>query len=502
MLTTASQWWTHLDSKKSSIMLKTERYAAVTIPKILLPEGYDYGLDQSHDYQSIGAQATNHLTNKMMLALFAPSRPTFRLSAGKLTKEELAAAQLQEQDIAPILAGIEREASKLLDSRAQRPKLYAICRHLIVTGNVLMILEEETIRVMGMRYWCVKRDNKGDVHTLIIRERILFDELDQEVQDVVGATVPRSEDTMVDFFKLIKRNANGDYEMTQWVDEQQLPLKFNGKWPADKLPYRVLTWDLADEADYATGLVEEYIADFEALSVLSESVVDGGVLGAEMRWLVNPTGMTTADDLNNSKNGDAVPGMKDDVTAVSGGNYEAIKVADGVLQRYEKRVATGFLMLGPAVRQAERVTAEEIRLQAQELETAFGGVYSALSHNIQRPLAKWLLVGVDKSILKSDIEITIITGLDALSRNGDLDNLRQALADLAGVAQLPEVLQPRVKLHALAKFVGDGRGIDLTPFFMDEREWAEELKRQSAAKVQEESAIAGGQAAAQGTPTQ
>ena len=26
----------------------------------------------------------------------------------------------------------------------------------------------------------------------------------------------------------------------------QLPTQFDGRWPEEKLPYRVLTWDLAD----------------------------------------------------------------------------------------------------------------------------------------------------------------------------------------------------------------------------------------------------------------
>lgn len=500
MFTTASQWWSHLDGKKSGVMLKTERYAALTIPKILLPEGHDDSIDQSHDYQSIGAQAVNHLNNKLMLALFAPSRPSFRLSVGKLTEQELASISLSTQDIAPVLAEVEREASKLLDERAQRPKLYAVCRHLIITGNVLMVLGKEDIRVMGMRYWCVKRDNRGKVHTLIIRERILFDELDPDIQALMGTRYNGLSE--VNFFKLLQRDSKGDYHLTQWVDDQKLPDKYNGKWNEEKCPYRVLTWDLGDDADYATGLVEEYVGDLETLSVLSESVVNGGVLGAEVRWFVNPTGMTSADDLNASKNGDALPGLAEDVQTVQAGTDKAIQVADAVLQRWEKRVATGFLMLGPAVRQAERVTAEEIRIQAQELETAFGGVYSALANNIQKPLARWLLAGVDSKLLSADIKVTIITGLDALSRNGDLDNLRQAFAILAGLTQLPEPMQKRVKIEPLAKFVGDGVGIDITPFFMNETEWQEVLKLEQEREVQSQSAIAGGEAAAQGTMQQ
>lgn len=350
----AEQCWTTLAGIKQPLMTRIERYAALTIPKICLPIGFQpESTDQTHDYQSIGAQATNHLTNKIMLALFAPSRPFFRVEVGAGTKAAIAEAGMAEEDIAPILAKMERDSVKELDSRGQRPKLYALIRHLIVAGNVLMVLEKDSIRVMGIRYFCVKRDSHGGVHTGIIKERLKFDELDQDVQSALPSRY--QPDTEVEHYRYIKRELDGSYTMTQWVDSTLLPEKFNGKWPADKMPYRFLTWDLADESDYGTGLVEEYAGDFEALSILAESVVDGAVLGTEYRWLVNPTGMTSADDLNASKNGDALAGTATDITPTQGGNPVAIQVADNVLQRYEKRVALGFLMQTAITRNAERV---------------------------------------------------------------------------------------------------------------------------------------------------
>lgn len=493
---TASQCWTRLSGIKQPLMTRVERYASLTIPKVCLPVGYTpESTDETHDYQSIGAQATNHLTNKIMLALFAPSRPFFRVQVGKITKADLAQAGMREEDIAPVLAKMERDAMKELDSRGQRPKLYATVRHLIVTGNVLLVLGKEDMRVMGVKYFCVKRDNAGKVHTLIIKERLKFDELDADVQGVLPQRF--NSDDEVDHYRHIMRQPNGDYVMTQWVNEHALPQKFSGKWPEDKLPYRVLTWDLADESDYGTGLVEEYAGDLEALSVLSESVVDGAVLGTEYRWLVNPTGMTSADDLNKSKNGDALNGLPTDIAPTQGGNPQAIAVADSVLQRYERRVALGFLMQTAVTRNAERVTAEEIRQTAQELETAYGGIYSALANGIQHPVALWLLGAAGAQVAGTDLKVAVITGLDALSRNGDLENLRLALADLAQVTQLPEALQGRINFQAIAKYVGDGRGIDLTPFLKSEEQYAKEQAALAQQRVAEASAIEGGKAAGQ-----
>ena len=45
-----------------------------------------------------------------------------------------------------------------------------------------------------------------------------------------------------------------------------------------------------------------------------------------------------------------------------------------------------FLLNTAIQRDAERVTAQEIRYMAQQLETAMGGIYSLLSQEFQLPL--------------------------------------------------------------------------------------------------------------------
>lgn len=503
MYETASQVWQRLYGIKQPLMTRIERYASLTIPKICLPVGFDAeSTDQTHDYQSVGAQGTNHLTNKIMLALFAPSRPFFRVGVGPSTAKEIEAIGMGPEALAPILAKMERDAVAELDTRGQRPKLYALTRHLIIAGNVLLFLGKKELRVQGLRNFSVKRDSKGMVHTLIIKECLQFDELEADVR---AACVGKYQDnTKVDHYKLIRRLPSGDYGMSQWIDEHRLPTKFDGKWSPDNLPYRVLTWDLDDENDYATGLVEEYAGDLEALSVLSEAVVDGAVLGTEYRWLVNPTGQTSADDLNKSQNGDALPGIPADIAPTQGGNPMAIQTADGVMQRYEKRIALGFLMQSAVTRDAERVTAEEIRQTAQELETSFGGVYSALAQIVQKPIALWLLQDLPGglTIKGKDFTVSVITGLDALSRNGDLENLRAALADLGNTLTLPPQLLGRIKFEPLAKFVGDGRGIDLTPFLMNDQEYQTALAQQQQARVAEAGATAAGEAQGQANAEQ
>ena len=159
MYTTASQLWTASDSLRRGLISRVERYAALTIPKVLLPPGYNSdATDESHDYQSLGAQAVNHISNKLMLAMFAPSRPFAKLQPGPRAKKQAELMKLTETQLESILANGEREAIRELDSRGQRPKLFQVMRHLVVAGNVLLNLEQRGMRVIGLKNYVVKRN--------------------------------------------------------------------------------------------------------------------------------------------------------------------------------------------------------------------------------------------------------------------------------------------------------------------------------------------------------
>ena len=494
MYRTASEMWETLNGKRSGLLTRIARYAALTIPKVCYPDGYDNDSnDESHDYQSIGAQATNHLANKLMLAMFAPSRPFAKLLPGAKAKAQATAMRLTPVQLEDILANGERDAIKELDRRGQRPKLFQLMRHLIVAGNALLVLNKDNIRVMGIKKYVVRRDLEGAVMEIGVKEDVIFDELPADIQELFK--IRYSADTVVSFFKWIKRSPNKSWTMTQWINENVLPEKYNGRWPSDRCPYQPITWDIGDEADYGTGLVEEYIGDFEALSVLSESVVDGAVLGSEYRWMVNPTGQTSVDDLKNSENGDALPGLPADVAATQGGNPKAIEIAQVVLDKYERRVSRGFLMGSAIIRDAERVTQEEVRLTAQEIETAYGGVYSTLAGSVQKPVAVWLFDSVELDLKGADLDITIITGLDALSRNGDLENFRAAMTDWASLMQVPPSLLERIKWEDVGRFIGQGRNLDMAKFLLTDAEASQQREAAQAQQVAQEVATTAGNAA-------
>lgn len=510
---TPSGEWARLNGLRQGMILRCEKYAGFTLPRLCTPTGHNPQTeDLSHDWQSVGAQAVNHVVNKLVLALYAPSRPFFRLEADAKWKAEVIGQGVPENVIDEALAKAEQEAVKELDRRGTiRPKLYQALSQLVVLGNTLVYLPEkkgEDMRVFGIKHFVVRRTGTGKVKTILVRERLLFDELDPDVQTHCTKHGSRNTATTeVEFYRWLVRESNGTYTMTQWVDAYKLPETYSGKWPEDKLPYRVLTWQLADEADYGTGLVEDYVGAFAALSSLSEAQVTGALLSSEFRWLVNPGGVTKPDDLETSANGSALPGLKDDVSLVSNSKSGDLKVVADIAESYIRRIGQGFLMNSAVTRDAERVTAEEIRRQAQELETSFGGTYSRIAVDFQGPVADWLLTSVDIPIAGTKLRRSIVTGLDALSRSGDLDSLRAALADFAAIGQLNPQLLAALRLDTIGSTIFAGHGLSTTKFTRTAEEMkamqeAEQQAQQEAVTQENASKAASTNIVQQGQPTQ
>ncbi|WP_416142558.1 portal protein, partial [Escherichia coli] len=84
----------------------------------------------------------------------------------------------------------------------------------------------------------------------------------------------------------------------------------------------------------------------------------------------------------------------------------------------EARLSYAFMLNSAVQRTGVRVTAEEIRYVASELEDTLGGVYSILSQELQLPLVRVLLKQLQATqqipeLPKEAVEPTISTGLEA-----------------------------------------------------------------------------------------
>jgi hypothetical protein len=163
--------------------------------------------------------------------------------------------------------------------------------------------------------------------------------------------------------------------------------------------------------------------------------VEGSAISAFAVGLVNPNGITSARAIAQARNGDFIEGRVDDVQFLQMQKSADLNITYQQVQKLEVSLKTNFLMMEGVRRDGERVTAEEIRTIARELEAGLGGVYTLISQEFQLPFIRARMKRMtDESKLpelpKGVVEPSVVTGFEALGRGNDKQKLIEFLSTL------------------------------------------------------------------------
>ena len=446
-----------------------------TIPTILPQESFESSSQISTPFQSIGAEGVNNLSAKLLMSLLPPNAPFFRLVIDDAELEGLLAEQRSEAEKA--LAKIERLVMQEIEVRGLRVPISEALKQLIVTGNVLVYLPpKEQIRVFRLDRYVVKRDSMGNVLKIITKESLSSLSLPERAKDIISD--PESEEVYKnhDLFTCVQ------WTGSNWKIHQELEGKIvpgsEGSYPKNRCPYIALRFTSMDGEDYGRGYVEEYLGDLKSLESLTQSIVEGSAAAAKVLFLVRPNGTTRVKTLAESPNGAIVTGDDNDVSSLQLGKSQDFQVAMNTIQVLQTRLSRVFLMNSSIRRDAERVTAEEIRIAHQELEIALGGVYAVLSQEFQLPLVELLMnkMQKEKKIPKlpdEGLKPLIITGVEALGRGEDLNKLGMFLQQLSPLG--PEVFREINVSDYITRLAGS-LGIDTEGLVKSEEEKMLEMK--------------------------
>ena len=156
-----------------------------------------------------------------------------------------------------------------------------------------------------------------------------------------------------------------------------------------------------------------------------------------MLFMVAPNGTTRTSSIAKAPNGAIIEGSANDVSVLQANKFADFRVALETMQRIEQRLQFAFLLNASVQRQAERVTATEVQLIANELQDALGGVYGILTTEFQLPYINTKLAMLRQKKLLPDlpkdiVKVKIIVGMEALGRQSDRLKLLQFISDLAG----------------------------------------------------------------------
>lgn len=460
----------------------------LTIPSLLPRNGRTSYANLVTPWQGAGARCVNNLAAKMLMAALPPNTPIFRLRIDELL---LVKHQVNPEEKSKFDAGlgvIERAVMTEVEMAGDRVSVFEAIKHLLVAGNVLLHDSKESLRVYHLSNYVVRRDPSGNPLEIIASEQI-----DPVVLPGSHAQVIEEHKQKNGAGKPITLYTHVNREKTHWTVYQEacgveVP-GLRGTYPIDKCPWLPLRFTRIDGEDYGRSYVEEYLGDFRSLEDLSQALVEGARAAAKLLILVRPGSSTKLSAVTNAVNGAAIAGSLDDVGVLQMDKFHDFQTAEKQARVLEERLAYAFLLHSSIQRNAERVTAEEIRYMAQELETTLGGFYTVFSQEFQLPyirvkMARMQREGRLPALPKGVVRPTIVTGIEALGRGNDrtkLINYAQALSTVFG----PEGAAGMLDGPEFATRLATADGIDTKGLIKSNEQIVAEQQQQQLAMMME-----------------
>ena len=469
----------YLDRARSASLL--------TIPQLYPPEGSDEHTDYPTPYQSLGAKGVNNLANKIVLSLFPPNTAFFK--AG-LSPADTQAIGKGEGEIKKAMQLLETTVVNDMENSELRPKLVHLAKLLIVGGSaVIHVPQDGSPEIFRLDSFGVRRDKKGNVLRLAIKQQLAYSSLSKKVKD----SLPQEKITesvvndkkLLDMYTAIIKEEDGKFSVFQEILGTKIP-GTEGTFKEDKLPYLFIPFVDTGE-NYGRSYVEDFIGDLESYEGLRQAILEGSAESARILYLLRPNSTLSIKKLQNAKSGDVLMGNRDDVSTMQADKRFDLSVTQQEANTLRQELSVLFLLDSAVQRDAERVTATEIRQVGQELEVALGGIYSTLASTAQKPLVKLYMERLVKQgklsrVLSGALDIDIKTGAAALGRGADFNTLSTFVQTLGQIAQNPTMAN-LINIEELTQRLAYSLDINTASLVVTEKE------RQQREEVQQQQAV-------------
>ena len=453
-------------------------------------------------WQSVGAKCCVTLAAKLMLAVLPPQTSFFKLQVrdDKLG-EELDPQIRSELDLS--FSKMERMIMDYIAASNDRVAVHQALKHLIVGGNALIFMGKDGLKTFPLTRYVINRDGDGNVLEIVTKELISRKVLDIELPEpqpntgIDESSTTNDDVTIYTYVKLDK--SSGRWVWHQEAFDKIIP-DSRSTAPKKASPWLPLRFNTVDGEDYGRGRVEEFLGDLKSLDGLSQSLIEGAAAASKVVFLVSPSSTTKPATIAKAGNGAIVQGRPEDVAVIQVGKTADFSTAANMAQAIEKRLLEAFLVMN--VRNAERVTAEEVRLTQLELEQQLGGIFSLLVIEFLIPYLNRTLLVLQRSnqipkLPKDIVRPTIVAGVNALGRGQDRESLTAFVGTIAqtlGPEALVQYLNPLEAIKRLAA----AQGIDVLNLVKTEQQLAEEQQAAQQQAAQQSLVDQAGQLA--GTP--
>jgi len=477
----ARERYSQLQSGRTQFLDMAVECSELTLPYLVTQDDNSTGKRQLlQPYQSVGAKAVVTLAAKLMLAILPPQTAFFKLQVrdDKLG-QTLDPTMRSELDLS--FSKIERLIMDYIAASSDRVVVHQALKHLIVSGNALIFMGKDGLKHYPLQRYVIERDGNGNIIEIVTKEMVsrkVLGILPPPTDNPNGEYGDTEDDAEV--YTCVKMDeSSGSWRWHQEVDDMILDGS-QSTAPKNASPWLVLRFNTVDGEDYGRGRVEEFIGDLRSLDGLSQSLVEGASVASKVVFLVSPSATTKPGTLAKAGNGAIIQGRPEDVGVVQVGKTADFATAAQLAATIEKRVLEAFLVMN--IRNAERVTAEEVRLTQLELEQSLGGLFSLLTVEFLVPYLNRTLLILQRSnqiprLPKDVVRPKIVAGINSLGRGQDNESLTRFIATVAQTLG-PEALMKYIDPSEAIKRLAAAQGIDVLNLVRT-AEQLEQLKQQT-----------------------
>jgi hypothetical protein len=449
---TAESRYKKLEPARNHWIDRGRKAGALTLPWLLPSDGepQPQSLEQiEHPWDGIGQRGVHNIASRLLLALLPPTETFFRFVHDDMKfaqqQAEMAAAGMPPEQLAELktqvdktLGLMERAVLRSIETSNDRTALHEALLHLVVAGNCMVYVPDEGAKCFNLYRYVLRRCPMGRPLEAVVCERIAADELPEAARKVLDTVEPmdagyeelpgggreeQPDERMIKVYTHIR------WEKAKCRWHQEIKGRriddTDGSSDRDVAPWIPLRMFRIDAEDYSPGYVEAAcMADLQTANALTRALTEGALVSSMVKFLAKPGAAVTAKQFNEAANGACLTGNPEDITAVQVGKASDLAVAEQRLQRVQARLATAFMLTD--VRDSERTTAEEVRLQAQQIENSLGSVYSILTTEFQYPYISRRLHLLTKKgglpkLPDDTIKPVVSVGLAAVGRGNDLE---------------------------------------------------------------------------------
>jgi hypothetical protein len=493
-MSTLKNKYTELANSERIIPLDSARLISTFIdPYFYPPEGFDPRQRLPVPLNSKTSMSVNNFTSKILQTMIPANTPFMKinvevLSLIELQREAEAAGvglQIFLGELGNTFSRFERAMDNDLKNKNIRKAMAFGLKHLWYAGNTLLkYSKKEKVKVWSLEQFVVEREFDGEVLDIILFEETKFENLDTDIKEMIETKEGlKKENGNIEIYTGVSKEDNGKYREWQELSDGTIIPDTETIYKKKQNPWIVPAINLTYGSNYGVPYLYYLLGHIQSSEGFREDVNKIGEANARVLYGLKPSSAATVREVSSAKSGDVLSMEAEDLNVVSKTASQELNDAAAQLEVLNRELGEALQSFNAIRREGDRVTAEEIRISQEELNKALGTIFIEIESSFIQSVAeisweylKEEFVGID---ISNKVEINVITGVDAFSRQDDLSNLRALMGDVANLNLLGEV-----NLSEVVRRLSSGYNIENFSLIKSEKD--KDAERQKAMDVQDE----------------